>query len=217
MGTGNRRTLVIASRVHHSPEDWDYQAGKEFHLSAVRYISSPTALCLPVSLGGGGDGWVFLKEAVSGNLTEGRIINNVYTTVGTGRHIIYFFRAQAEPAGDKPANCYYLDRAVTYSTLYKIVDGKATIIKSGTGSNFIINAWNKHRLTWYIWLTETLQPVLRVIFDDWVDGAWLNQLTYDTASPLWQDTPTNLIGMAMCYSSLSTKSWVDDTEIYRRA
>lgn len=213
-----KRNLELALPIHHSPADWDYQPARGFHLSALQKISSPTALCRPVDGTQGTLGWVFLKELISGNLSEGRITTHFRINPLVDKFWRIYFRTQAKPTTDSPLNSYFIFYTSTGDSVWKRVNGVDTNLFAGTPhTSWAADTWYQIRLTWYLWLTETLEPILRILFDLWEAGAWTNLINFDIANPLWQDTPTNLIGFKNPGDAAAKRFWIDDTVIYRRS
>lgn len=204
--------------IHHSLADWNFQAGRGFAIGNDRFISPPSALRRPTDATQGTSGNLALKEAVSGNLMDGRLTTYVLSEHAVYRSIVIFFRSQQSPHLGLPANTYRFTASYASTILDRLTGGSQFDITTGSPPvSWDINEWHRFRFTWYTWLDANLEPILRAIIDQEVNAVWQQLLLWDIANPLWQTSPTNLIGIQLGGSHAGTQVWIDDTLVYKRA
>ncbi len=117
-----------------------------------------------------------------------------------------------------PANCYYIRLYNQAYQLIRRVAGADTIIASGwRNPATVANVWYNYRFTWYTWLDLALNPVLRLILDEFISGAWFNWITFDDQPPYFSAPGDNWIGLGVPGGNTDSQCWVDDTYVYRRA
>lgn len=203
---------------HFSLSDWDFQVDKGWHLTTDQFVSSPSSLARTNIDEKGPLGWVFLKTALGSNIPQGRIIT-YHRFMHTGWPAIWVhFRAQALPTNDYPLNEYRLEHTQTITYLRQRVNGTDTLLHEQNNTyTATINTWRQHRITWYTYIGADLALVMRVTWETLITGTWVTQLLKDITSPLWEGTTTNRLGLTIASYWITAKSFIDDTEIWKRA
>lgn len=204
--------------IHFSLGDWDFDPDGKFFVASTQFVSAPSSLCTPLANFPANYQWLFLKTALGASIPQGRVITYERLQGTVIDDLWFYFRTQVIPINGFPANTYILTLVHSVYTLIQTVAGGNTSLKTGN-LTYTRNAgtWYRHRLTFYTFINASLQTTLRVSFDTWVAGTWVQQFTWDIAPPLWEGSATNRIGFMVRGTSITNYHWLDDTEIWKRA
>lgn len=212
---------LIAS--HHSVADWDFQPDSWAGLDDYTFISEPTSLACPIKKSTYYQYvWVFLKEALGGNVAHGKICTWLWISHATTSTPRFFFRAQSLPpttaGAQEPDDCYLVLVNQNVCTLYRRINKSNTTVGSHPWDPPLTEmTWNKIALTWET-VTMPGGDWLAFLVEQEVDEAWKQYpLIYDTQN-LWATSGVNRVGfrIAGTRSTPGKASRVDDTEVWKR-
>lgn len=204
--------------VHHSLTDWLFETGKNWFISTVKFVSSPSSLARPNAFYTTIDGHFALKEAVSGNLKDGRAITYFHAERTDIRQLRCIVRAQTSPHLGMPSNCYMFTATQAVGRLTRVVSGSSNTLKEvATPFVWNINTWYRFRFTWYTFFSPSLETTLRLIIEYELAGTWTPWLSYDEANPQWEASATNLLGFWSSNGNTDSRTFWDDTLVYKRA
>lgn len=217
MDESNRRTLDKLIPIHHSLEDWDYQADRGLGIATDQYISSPSSLKeQAVDFPGAENVWVYLKAAVRQKIESGRFITYHRAHHDLYERLFVFFWSQAVPINSDTLDCYRIHFFRQDIKLEKVVDGISTTLETvARDYEWNIDTWYRYRVTWFTFIQADLTTALRVIVDIEQASAWVEKMTFDISDPLWLASDTKLTGFFI-YGSDTSPSHIDDTEIWEK-
>lgn len=213
-------SLVPAgSRQHHSTDDWDYYSAL-WTLDVVNFVSAPSSLKLTTPTN-----YATLKDAVSGVITEGRIVD--FFRFYRGRHttvlFTYQFRCQTPDGATLPNSRYYVsllgstsitDQPIDTMKVSRVVAGGHTVIATRTlNPTLEQEVWHKLRVTWW-----ESGGVLMVRLEKLVGAEW-TALCEDVPdiTNMWSESGINRVGVGMPSVKSDFLGWHDDTEIWTKA
>ena len=215
-------------RIKHSLSDWNFPSGS-LELTALHVISSPTAIRAHTDRTAGYT-WVFLKPSLAPCLTQGRIVSWMWHRSGSSAFPKWAFRAQDLPPGqgatdNNPANCYQVNidwsGIATRIFIGYWLDGVWTQLWSGESADWasVYLTWSKWRVTWYEYVTDTLESYLRIVVEYFEDGAWHEATHFDDNNNRWSGSPANRVGFCLFGLNVADDWYdiLDDTEIWEKS
>lgn len=209
--------LFLPTAKKHSLEDWDYHNPGNFQIYPTGSGPSPgAAICNRQEDQGYINPSFYLKESFSPDIPEGQIYNWAYFQNPGPDHLRFLFRVQALPTNWHPSNCYECRMGATNWYIYKHVAGVETQLHLQALNNGIpFGAWVRFRLSFWVYYTELLAPILRCHLEQYIAGEWTEEGIYDIINPLWTTSGQNRIGLMMRAKYPDVSAWYDDTEIWK--
>lgn len=204
------------NQIKHSLADWDFRSPTNWVITTAYYVSSPSSLKLG-TVDGWLIGWGYLKTPLGACITNGRFVIQRRPAQGLDQDIDVCYRVQAKPTNRLPADCYYWNIQNTNCALRRRVAGVNTGLGGGAYPNpFPSTGWCRFRITWYEYISATLQKTLRHILDIEVSGAWVQQFLVDDTVNKWFDSLTNRIGFSTnAGGTYNPHLCLDNTEIWK--
>lgn len=217
LGKLNNRAMDKLIPIHHSLVDWDFQSPHNYYIGVLFKVSPPTALACPNVHNVPVDRYVYLKEAISGILTDGRFTTYTLSRPGIGSALYWwcFFR-QPMPLTQYGTGGYALSFQYNQYRLYKA----AVLIQTqGIVPNLAYDIWYRWRISFWTYIDSLLNQLLRVTVE--LDrGTGFEELGFwDDTSPINQSPPNNRIGFSLYGRYQQTGQgtcWIDDTEVFAR-
>lgn len=210
--------MNIIKQKHFSLEDWDYATPGPY-ISDVVYISAPSSLAARYDAPFDRQGWAMCKLAAAQNVFDGRIVNYNRYGISASSFINWFFRTQANPPEPTtpPANCYYTHWGVNYVYLFRrVAGGNTTLATYNFDPALSFETWYHFRTTWWQYLDPSLTKLLRIIVEQFKEGAWVELFTHDNSDNLWADEAINKIGFMLLHDNSDKETAIDNSEIWKR-
>jgi len=204
--------------LHHSLADWTFQPDHHYFLDVTQYVSSPSSLCTPLPLDYYPMFYVFLNEAVSGAVNDGKFIT--LTKVGRLSHDLYVWFRQTNDL----SSCEFAGFGDGYLARWNRFNNRIGIYRAGivlswlTGvPNPAVNQWHAFKVLWYSYINPNLDRVVRIWCYVKVNADWYDCGYCEDSNPLHEGDPVNRVGFAIGGPSHLSHCWADDTEIWTKA